>query len=180
VDLGGIGKGLTLRWAWRLVRPLLADGAGAMLEAGGDLVADGPSPDGGPWTIGVEDPRGGHSADDPVTRGLLAVVTLERGAIATSSVVVNRWRLPDGRSVHHLIDPSTGEPGGSGLIAVTVAGPDPAWTEVWSKALFLGGAQAIGTEARARGLTAWWVRDDGTLEMTPGARQRTVWTAADA
>ncbi len=34
---------------------------------------------------------------------------------------MNRWRAPDGRLVHHLIDPSTGEPGGAGLLAVTVA-----------------------------------------------------------
>ena len=30
-----------------------------LLEAGGDLVARGPSPDGGPWMVGIEDPAGG-------------------------------------------------------------------------------------------------------------------------
>ena len=48
------------------------------------------------------------------------------------------WR-PTGGRVHHLVDPRTGEPARTGLIAVTVAAADPAWAEVWSKALFLAG-----------------------------------------
>ena len=94
VDLGGIGKGLTLRWAplassWHRSRRFL-------LEAGGDLVARGYEPDGDRWLVGIEDPG---SSDD------LAVVTLVEEAIATSSSRVNRW-VVDGRTVHRLVDPS--------------------------------------------------------------------------
>jgi len=169
VDLGGIGKGLALRWAWRRLRATLAtgDGVGALLEAGGDLVAGGGSPDGGPWLVGIEDPTGGSEP--------LAVVRVVRGAVCTSSLAVHRWHDPSGRPVHHLIDPVTGEPGGEGLLSVTVAGPDPAWAEVWSKALFLEGARGIATLARRRGLAAWWVTASGDLEMTPAARPRTAW-----
>jgi thiamine biosynthesis lipoprotein len=174
VDLGGIGKGLTLRWAWRLIvrSGLLADGGGALLDAGGDLVAGGPAPQGGPWIIDVEDPTGGP---EPV-----AVVAVSDGAVATSSVMVNHWTSTDGRQVHHLVDPRTGEPGGAGLLSVTVAGPDPAWAEVWSKSLFLYGTDEIAPVARARGLAGWWVRDDGRLEMTAAARARTIWVASEA
>jgi thiamine biosynthesis lipoprotein len=168
IDLGGIGKGLTLRWATeRLERTGARD---FLLEAGGDLVARGHDPDGDRWQVGIEDPAGG---DD------LAVVALADLAIATSSIRVNRW-VADGRVLHHLIDPRTGEPAETGLVAVTVAGPDPVWAEVWSKVLFVGGRQAIASEARARGLAAWWVADDGTLEMTPSARAITIWVAAEA
>jgi thiamine biosynthesis lipoprotein len=62
---------------------------------------------------------------------------------------------------------------------VTVAGPDPAWAEVWSKSLFLAGVEGIGPLARSRGLASWWIRADGELEMTPAARLRTTWTATD-
>ncbi|MFI5261305.1 MAG: FAD:protein FMN transferase, partial [Candidatus Limnocylindrales bacterium] len=144
-------------------------GRGALLEAGGDLMGRAPSPDGGPWHVGSEDPTG---RPDP-----LAVVALTEGAICTSSIARRHWRDPAGRPVHHLIDPRTGEPGGAGLVAVTVADPDPGWAEVWSKTLFLAGASALGDEARARGLAAWWVEADGTLHMTPAARLRTVWSA---
>ncbi len=168
-DLGGIGKGLALRWAADRVRAALPDGAGALVEAGGDIVSLGAAPDGEAWLIGVDDPWGGGTP--------LAVVALLDAVVATSSIAVNRWRSPDGTVVHHLIDPVTGEPGGEGLVAVTVHRPDPAWAEVRTKQLFLAGRGGIGPLARSLGLAAWWVADDGALSMTPGARLLTAWTA---
>jgi FAD:protein FMN transferase len=175
VDLGGIGKGLALRWAFAVLGaavPGLEDGvAGALLEAGGDLVARGPAPQPGPWLIGIE---------SPVVHAEIAVLELAGGAVCTSSIGVHAWTTDDGRAVHHLLDPRTGEPGGGGLVSVTVAGPDPAWAETWSKTLFLEGSRGIGPRARGMGLAAWWIRDDGDLEMTPAARVRTAWSAAEA
>ena len=168
VDLGGIGKGLALRWASSSIERCGV--ASFLLEAGGDLVARGEPPDGGPWLVAIEDPR---TMAEP-----LAVLTVNDGAVATSSVRRRQWRSGD-RTVHHLIDPRTGEPGGSGLLAVTVAGQDPAWSEIWSKALFLEGNAGIATLARRRGLAAWWVGEDGGLEMTAAARARTIWAASD-
>lgn len=167
VDSGGIGKGLALRWAAGALRRARISADGVLIDAGGDLVVEGRGPDGA-WRIGVEDP-----AD---LTAHAAVLETSGGAVATSSVAVRQWAAPSGERVHHLIDPATGQPGGGGLQAVTVLGPDPAWAEVWSKALFLAGPSAIGLEARRRGLAAWWFEADGTLHMTPGARQRTIWT----
>ncbi len=175
VDLGGIGKGLAIRWAGKVLATILPEledpGTGVLLEAGGDLVARGNAPEGGPWMVAIEDPSGGE---------MPAVVALHDGAICTSSIAVHRWRTDDGRDVHHLLDPHTGEPGGADLASVTVSGPDPAWAEVWSKTLFLEGAARIGPRARSMGLAAWWVREDGALEMTPAARQRTTWVRGEA
>jgi len=168
IDLGGIGKGLALRWAAaELARDGLTD---FLLEAGGDLIACGLDPSAGPWLVGIGDPTG--------TIDHLAIFAVVDAAVATSSIQVHRWTV-DGRVVHHLLDPRTGEPAEGGLLSVTVAGPDPAWAEVWSKVLFVGGRGAIADEARSRGMAAWWVADDGTLEMTPDARARTVWVAAE-
>ena len=168
IDLGGIGKGLGLRWATAgLERAGLTD---FLLEAGGDLVARGLDAAASPWLIGLEDPT--------ESRDALAVIAVTNGAVATSSVRVHRWSV-GGREVHHLIDPGTGESADGGLASVTVAGPDPAWAEVWSKVLFISGRATIAAEARSRGLAAWWVADDGSLEMTPDARRRTVWVAAE-
>jgi thiamine biosynthesis lipoprotein len=167
-DLGGIGKGLGLRWAGaRLDRDGVPD---YLLEAGGDLLTRGLDPAGDPWLIGLEDPTEG--------RDHLAVIAVVDGAVATSSIRVHRWTV-DGRDVHHLVDPRTGEPATGGLLSVTVAGPDPAWAEVWSKVLFVGGRDGIAADARARGLAAWWIADDGSMEMTADARRRTVWVAAE-
>jgi thiamine biosynthesis lipoprotein len=174
VDLGGIGKGLALRWAMQAIERAGFTGprSGILLEAGGDLVGRAPAPEGGDWSIAIEDPAG--------SEGPKAVIRLSSGAIATSSIAINQWHDAEGRSIHHLIDPSTGQPGGDGLLAVTVAGPDPAWAEVWSKTLFLAGVGGIAALARSRGLASWWIRDDGELEMTPAARVRTLWSATDS
>ncbi len=175
LDLGGIGKGLALRWAFAgltaALPELSAGRAGALLEAGGDLVAAGMAPQPGPWLVGIESPLAGEE---------VAVLELAAGAVCTSSVGVHAWTTPDGRAVHHLLDPRTGEPGGAGLVSVTVAGPDPAWAEVWSKALFLESSRGIGPRARGLGLAAWWIRDDGALEMTPAARARTAWLTGES
>ena len=174
LDMGGVGKGLALRWAAAAATAALPGDAGVMLEAGGDVVAAGIPPGPG-WLVGIEDPVADPGPDAPP----IAVAALHDGAIATSSIRVRNWIGPDGRPVHHLIDPRTGEPARTGLVAVTVAGADPAWSEVWSKALFLAGRGAIGDEARSRGIAAWWVDETGHLGMTPEARVRSVWVAED-
>jgi thiamine biosynthesis lipoprotein len=176
VDLGGIGKGLALRWAANALDASVVGAGdpaiGYLIDAGGDIVASGSPGGGAPWHVAIEDPSGG---DEP-----MAVVAIrDRGGIATSSVRRLRWEH-EGRTVHHLIDPRTGAPGGEGMLAVTVAGPDPAWAEVWSKALFLEGAGHIAALARARGIAAWWVTTEGALEMTAGARVMTTRVAGEA
>ena len=146
--------------------------SGLLLEAGGDIASRGLFGE-TRWSVGIEDPAGGVEP--------LAVCVLERDqAIATSSTRLGRWLDADGRPVHHLIDPRTGHPGGAGLSAVTVAFPDPAWAEVWSKALFLEGAAGIASAARRRGIAAWWVDVAGDLSMTPAARQQTSWVRSEA
>ncbi len=167
IDLGGIGKGLAVRWAWEGLRRA---GESVMVDAGGDCRFSGPGPDGDGWRVGVEDPRGGA---DPV-----AVLGLTDAGCATSSIRVRRWTV-EGRPVHHLIDPRTGRSGGDGLLAVTVIHPDPAWAEVWSKTLFLCGPARIAEVAGIRRLAAAWVEADGTLRMTSAARPFVIWTAAD-
>ncbi|GAA3808942.1 FAD:protein FMN transferase [Cellulomonas soli] len=183
VDLGGIGKGLAVRWA---ADALAGAGAGHLVDAGGDLALAGAGPDGGAWKVGVEDPLGG---EDPVL--VLALPRAEDAgtqapsgpppamACATSSTRRRRWTV-DGTPVHHLVDPRTARPGGRGLAAVTVVASDPAWAEVWSKALFLSGAQAVREQAEDRGLAAAWVTADGTVGTSSALDPVVVWRCGRA
>ena len=166
IDLGGIGKGLAVRWAAERLAPYYPE---FVIDAGGDCALQGLGPDGDGWHVGIEDPRGGLH---PV-----AVLALRDGGCTTSSIRLRKWRA-DGVPVHHLIDPRTGAPGGAGLLSVTVVGPDPADDEVWSKVLFLHGRDAIAQAATDRGLAAIWVSDDGTVQMSEAARPFVIWRAA--
>jgi FAD:protein FMN transferase len=163
IDLGGIGKGLAVRWA---AAELAGCGAAALVEAGGDLHAAGAGPDGDGWRVAVEDPRGGA---EPVV-----VLRIADAACATSSVRIRHWRVA-GRPVHHLIDPRTGAPGGTGLLAVTVVDPDPVHAEVWSKALFLAGRGAVRAVADSHGIAALLVDAGGTVGMSRAMRPHLLW-----
>lgn len=165
IDLGGIGKGLAVRAA---AGRLMHLGAGSLIEAGGDCWCEGSAPDGGSWRLAVEDPHGGAL---PV-----AVLTLADLAVATSSIKVCSWTVGS-TQVHHLIDPRTGQPGGSGLAAVTVIANDAAVAEVWSKTLFLAGAEAIADEARRRGVAAIWVESNGRVGFAAEVEPFVLWRA---
>jgi thiamine biosynthesis lipoprotein len=165
VDLGGIGKGLAVRWAVRA----LSDGLESFLiDAGGDCACRGPGPGGGGWRVGVEDADGD---------GLIAVLELFDQACTTSSIRVRQWKS-GGRPVHHLIDPRTGLPGGRGLQAVTVVADDPADAEVMAKALFLRGGSGIAEEARRRNLAALWTGTDRTVAESPRMSDHVLWRSA--
>lgn len=164
IDLGGIAKGLAVRWA---AAQLVGAAQGHLVNAGGDCVVGGLAPDGRAWRVGVEDPLGG-------SRPVL-VLGLTDTACATSSVRRLRWRV-GGNDVHHLVDPRTGAPGGDGgLASVTVVHPDPAWAEVLSKDLFLTGAARIGQRALAAGLAVAWVAPDGRVGTTPELDDLVTW-----
>lgn len=165
IDLGGIGKGLAVRWASAVLAEALDD---FLVDAGGDCDCVGTGPEADGWRVGVEDPVGG---DRP-----LAVLALRDRACATSSTRLRRWRSGD-RTVHHLIDPASGRPGGDGLLAVTVVADDPADAEVTTKSLFLAGASAVADEADRLGAAALWVTEDGTAASSAALDPYVVWRA---
>jgi thiamine biosynthesis lipoprotein len=168
IDLGGIGKGLAVRWAFE---ELASAGASVMVDAGGDCQFSGTGPTGEGWRVGMEDPQGGA---DP-----LLVFSLCDVGCATSSVRIRRWQV-NGREVHHLIDPRTGTSGGDGLLSVTVIDPDVAWAEVWSKTLFLTGPERIEALADERQIAAAWVESDGGIRVNPLAGEHVIWSIGSA
>lgn len=123
-DPGGIGKGLA---ADMVVGELLAMGAaGACVNLGGDLRVEGEH-ESGCWVVAVEDP----ASDRPIVN-----VGLRAGGVSTSTVVKRSWWV-DGRRVHHVIDPSTGEPAGPGPVSVTALAGTAAGAEVAATAALL-------------------------------------------
>ena len=166
VELGGIGKGLAVRWASEVLAPHLSD---YLIEAGGDCYLAGRAPDGEPWRVGVEDPFG---KDLPV-----AVLSVSDRAVATSSVRIRQWHVGE-KPVHHLIDPRTRRSGGEGLVAVTVVGADPAHAEVDSKSLFLAGRESIAGTAAAQGSAALWCDVDGVVGFSAAMRPYICWERA--
>jgi thiamine biosynthesis lipoprotein len=155
-DPGGIGKG----FAADLVAAELIDrGAdGVCVNVAGDVrVAGSPPPD-RRWEVAVEDPH------DP--RSELARLVVADAGVCTSSTLIRRWKA-GGRRFHHLIDPSTGSPTRTDLVAATVVAPRAWLAEVLTKVLFVRGVDVGAPLVSGLGATGIAVRHDGTVLALP-------------
>ena len=127
-DPGAVGKGLA---ADMIIEELIDRGArGALVSVGGDLAVAGESPQGGPWTISVEDPL------DP--RRDIVVLHLPAGGVATSTARHGRWLTSEGPAPH-VIDPASGNVVMSDLASVTVVADDAATAEMAATAALVAG-----------------------------------------
>jgi thiamine biosynthesis lipoprotein len=144
LDPSGLVKG----WSVDRAAALLA-AAGVrsfLISAGGDIVARG-----GPWRIGIQHPR--------ERQHVAAVLEASDLAIATSGAYVRG---------EHVVDPHTGR-APSGVLSVTVVGPNLATADAYATAAFaMGGQAAPGWLARLRDYEAMLVLEHDVVLTTPG------------
>jgi thiamine biosynthesis lipoprotein len=153
LDLGGTAKG----WAADLVVSRLERHGRCAADCGGDLrVAGG----GAPWEVRVR---------HPLTGAIAHTLQVRAGGVATSGIDARLWERPGGGFAHHLIDPATGTPAWTGLVAATALAPTALDAEALAKAALLSGPAAGRRLLRAaRGGVL--VHDDGTVEPVAGRR----------
>lgn len=157
LDLGATAKAWAAdRCAGRIAAE---QGAGVLINLGGDIAAAGRPPAGG-WQVRVTDD---HAAG-PGAPG--QTVAIRSGGLATSSTTVRAWTV-GGRRMHHIIDPATGEPARSCWRTVSVAARSCVDANTASTAAIIRGPAALPWLADA-GLPARLVRADGSVETTAG------------
>ncbi|GAA4793834.1 FAD:protein FMN transferase [Streptomyces ziwulingensis] len=125
LDPTGIVKGWAVE---RAARRLAAAGArGVSVNGGGDVQLLGTPGARRPWRVGVS---------DPLRPGGLAAVLSAAGtaelAVATSGSTERGA---------HVVDPRTGRPAVTDLVAVTVVAPRLTWADCWATAAFARGSQ---------------------------------------
>ncbi|MEU4930956.1 FAD:protein FMN transferase [Streptomyces yokosukanensis] len=127
LDPTGIVKG----WAAERAARLLAGVAGVRgvsVNGGGDVQLLGTAEPQRPWRVGVS---------DPLRPGGLAAVISTAGAAELS--VATSGTAERGA---HIVDPRTGKPAVTDLVAVTVVGPRLTWVDCWATAAFAMGSRA--------------------------------------
>ena len=129
IDLGGIAKGYAVDRSILLLQELGI--RQALVTAGGDSRMIGDRW-GGPWTIGIRDPR---DADK-----MVAVIPLMDVAVSTSGDYL-RFFEKDGVRYHHIINPKSGDSARE-LQSVTIIGPDATTTDALSTSVFVLGLSA--------------------------------------
>ena len=129
LDFGGIAKGWAAQQAMERLKPF----GPVMVDASGDIAISGLRNDGGPWSVGVDDPLNFQKDLDTLALG--------EGAVATSGIDYHRW-LQNGAWKHHIIDPRTGEPAETDMMSATVTAPDLLQAEAAAKVVLILGSKA--------------------------------------
>jgi thiamine biosynthesis lipoprotein len=146
VDPSGLVKGWSVDRAARLLEAFGA--RNYFLNAGGDIRVRGEAEPRRPWRVGIQHPLQRHK--------VAAVVEANDLAIATSG---------EYERGHHIVNPRTGQPP-SGVLSVTVVGPDLATADAYATAAFAMGAAGPRWTARLRGYEAMTILADETVLST--------------
>jgi FAD:protein FMN transferase len=148
IDLGGIGKGLA---ADIVADELIAAGANsAYVSLGGDIHAAGEPVDENGWRVPLLHPATGEPIDHHA---------LYSGALVMSTIMLRRWTRGDTEH-HHIIDPRSGRPAATDLVAVAVADHSAARGEALAKAAIIAGSSEGAALLRAADVKAWLISDD--------------------
>jgi thiamine biosynthesis lipoprotein len=148
LDSGGLGKGLAADLAALTVPADIR----LAISCGGDLALRGTVSS--PWEIAVD---GAH------TGTVVHRLRVRSGGVATSGVSSRLWRRADGTYGHHLLDPSTGEPAWTGLVAATAVAASALDAEILAKTAVLSGPAAARRLLARRGGVL--THDDGRVEI---------------
>jgi len=142
LDLSGIAKGYAVDALAAMLRAMGV--RHGLVEVGGELAGWGVQPDGQPWWVDLENPAG-------VTLAPLRIA-LHGLAVATSGTYI--------RGGHNL-DPASGYPAQSGVLACSVIHAQAMMADGWASAMSVMGPEKGRQPADALGLAVRWVMADG-------------------
>ena len=135
-----------------LAAATLPAGVRYAISCGGDLAVGGERP----WDVVVQSAR---------TEAEVHRMRVRSGGVATSGIGARIWQGEDGRYAHHVLDPATGRPAWTGLVAVTAVAGSALEAEVVAKAALLSGPLGARSLLRRRGGVLQ--HDDGRVEVVP-------------
>jgi thiamine biosynthesis lipoprotein len=158
LDLGAVAKGLAIDLAGQELAGL----DGFMINAGGDILANGTDANGESWLIGLRHPRRPSE--------VWTSLRIDGDAVCTSGDYERVRETGDG---HHILNPSDGT-AAAGSCSVTVIAPTAMAADALSTAAFVLGV-GDGLELLQReGVDGIIVGADLSVAMTPGA-ERYAW-----
>jgi thiamine biosynthesis lipoprotein len=159
LDFGGVAKG----WAAAQAAQRLSVLGPALVSAGGDIAISAALPGDAPWPVTIDDPfRPGE---------IIATLGLRACGLATSGTDYRRWKQ-GGRWSHHIIDPRSGQPAQTDLIAASIIAPSVTRAEMAAKAALILGSQRgmQWVEARPE-LSALLVLESGEILCSQSMQQ---------
>lgn len=133
IDFGGIAKGYT---SGRVMKIFSEYGiSSGIVSLGGNVQCCGKKQDGSLWRCGITDPD--HPED---SSSLAGIVSVSDKAVITSGGY-ERFFTENGKTYHHIMDPSTGHPSESDLVSVSIVSDDATLADGLSTACFVMGRE---------------------------------------
>jgi thiamine biosynthesis lipoprotein len=128
LDLGGMGKG----WSVDRVADRLQGLGPFLVNAGGDIFGYQTPPGQKGWEIDIIHPLKPEQ--------FIARLNLHHRAVATSTIAKRRWQR-NGQTMHHLIDPRTGQPAQTDALSVSVITDRTVMAEIYAKVVLILGVE---------------------------------------
>lgn len=163
ISFGSVAKGCAAENAVEAMR--LAGVTSGIVSLGGNVQTLGQKPDGSNWNIAVQDPN------NPASH--LGVLSLGETAVVTSGSYQRNFEGIDGKTYHHIINPSTGFPTENNLLSVTIVCNDGTMADCLSTAMFvLGEAKALNYWRENGGFEMIMVKKDNSIVCTKGLMEK--------
>ena len=105
-----------------------------LVEIGGEVRARGQHPKGRGWRVGIARPTDNAAASGEIQ----SVISLENAALATSGNY-RKYRVQDGKTFGHILNPRTGYPEQNSLLSVSVLAGDAATADAYATAFMVMG-----------------------------------------
>jgi FAD:protein FMN transferase len=156
LDLSGIAKGFAVDKMARVMTEFRIPSW--LVGIDGEMRAKGVKPDGAMWAVA-------HERPDRTVREAMGVLEVQDMAVATSGNYRHVIEVDD-KLLSHTIDPRTARPLDNDVASVTVLAPTCMMADAWATAFMVMGADRACDVARARGLDAICVLQDGSVRST--------------
>ena len=165
LDPGAVGKGAGCDVACGVLKTA---GLPAVISFGGTVLLYGQKP-GGSWSVGLRDPFGGQ--EDYFATLSFAPEAADGAVFISTSGSYEKTFTENGKTYHHILDPDTGYPVETELVAVSAVGENGLTADALSTALFVNGLNETSLGWADTYLTgAVFVFSDGRVYVTPGLR----------
>jgi len=161
LDLNALAKGYAVDLVFNYLK--INGFNNIFVEIGGEVKCLGKNQYNKRWSIGIENPSGGHKTDKPFA----AIVYTDSNAIATSGNYRNFVDI-NGEKLGHTINPKTGFPIQTDILSVTILSQSCMLSDAWATGLmaidFENGLKKVNENSSIK---AVWIleREDGTRRI---------------
>lgn len=162
IDLGAVGKGIACEALAYTLRH--ADFCSGTISVGGSIAVVGHKPDGTPWKLGIQNPRG-------ETGEVMGVLSIKDNCFLSTSGDYEKYFMEDNKRYHHILDPRTGRPAQSCLISVTIISEYGLDSDALSTACFVLGLEEGMALAEKYHAEAIFIDEHKQVTITKGLKE---------